>query len=140
GNEIAQRLDRLYAVEGIAKLCTSFDALGVIPTERANLVDNPAVVALITGFEVLASGSGGGGRRLEARGWGFRLRDVLAHAFVFQQRDVVEQELSALGISDGAWLASAHEIRALRQNPRIAQDAASNQHAGDAALQLFGDL
>ena len=56
----------------------------------------------------------------------------VAQALLHQQVDVVEQEASAVGGGNGSRRSAGGEIRGLRENPRIAEDAAAYEHAVDA--------
>ena len=106
--------------------------LRVVGRERADLVDDPAIVR--------RPRSSRGSPAACARG------DVtktlgLANPLVQQQIDVVEQEPAAIVERDTARGGRpAGEVRRLRQNPRVAQHAASDEHARDPAAQPLDDL
>ena len=89
------------------------EAFRVPRRERAQLVDDPFVVAR---------------------------RTRLVDALVLQHVDVVEEEASAVVERHVASGPAGGELFGLRENPRIAQDAASDEHAVDARSQLVDDL
>src|SRR5471032_1751693 len=95
------------------------EPLRVPGAERAELVDNPPVVACRRGM-----------RRRVAHSVAETL--WLADALVEQQLDVIEKELTALRRTDGAHWTTCREVGRLRQNPRIAQHTPANKHALDA--------
>src|SRR5204863_5975807 len=55
-------------------------------------------------------------------------------AFAHEQCDVLEEELSAIAQRDLARCSACGEVRGLRENPWITQDAAANQHTLNARL------
>ena len=112
-----QRGDRLGRIDRDAQVGSVVDALRVPGVQRAQLVDDPAVVTA-RGARRRSGRSAPAGRDVpEALG--------LVGAFVQQQLDVVEQELPALlaveisrGVSPRASAAACSKIHGLRSAPR----------------------
>src|SRR5258705_2185168 len=99
-NGLAERRKRIDGVDSRPQVRSVVEALGVPRPERAQLDDDPPIVAQGARF---------------------------VHAFLQKQLDVVEKESPAILERHKTRRAARREIRRLRKNPRIAQHAPAHE-------------
>src|SRR5262249_12036849 len=108
-----QTRERIAGVDGAPQLRAALNTFREVGGQCTDFIDDPAVV-----------------------GQGARLVDPL----VLEQLDVVEEEAAAIGGRNLARGAPGHHVFRLRQDPRVAQDAAADEHPFDAQAQPLDDV
>src|SRR5215470_1714521 len=112
-DDVAERWERVCGIDGCAEVGAVLEALREIRRERPELVDDPAIVGQ---------------------------RSVVVHALVDEDLDVVQEKPTPVLKRHDPRGSSRGEIVGLRENPGIAQHAASDQYAVHALGHALNDL
>src|SRR5207245_7634653 len=104
------------------------EAFRIPGTKGADFIDDPALAA--SRFALVAMGFGSA-MGFGIRDWGFeRVTEAFGFADTLgqEQIDIVQQELTPFGECDDARCATGGEIGRLSEDPRVAQNAAPDEH------------